>query len=73
MKGEPISSAEDAQLGDQFSGHRNPLKAFDQEPWDRNFGGGLDAKHVFFGRFLTRYKITITSPYGPYDMGVEPF
>ena len=29
--GEPISSAEDAVLADQFSGHRNPHKAFDKD------------------------------------------
>ncbi|CAL1132382.1 unnamed protein product [Cladocopium goreaui] len=29
VQGEAISSAEDAALGDQFSGHKNPLKAFD--------------------------------------------
>lgn len=31
--GEAISSAEDAALGDQFSGHKNPLKAFDGVTW----------------------------------------
>lgn len=29
--GEPISSAEDATLADDFSGHRNPHKAFDKD------------------------------------------
>ena len=29
VQGVAISSAEDAALGDRFSGHKNPLKAFD--------------------------------------------
>ena len=33
VQGEAISSAEDAALGDQFSGHKNPLKAFDGVTW----------------------------------------
>lgn len=31
--GEPISSAEDADLADLYSGHRNPHKAFDGAAW----------------------------------------
>eukprot|EP00438_Fugacium_kawagutii_P024608 Skav200076 [mRNA] locus=scaffold838:560247:568512:- [translate_table: standard] len=43
VAGEPISSAEDAELGDDYSGHRNPHKAFDHVPgrcrcWDHGMG-----------------------------------
>ena len=52
VQGEAISSAEDAALGDQFSGHKNPLKAFDGVTWRGGEDGWWNFGDDFFGMIL---------------------
>ena len=51
-RGEPIGSMEDAELSDEFSGHRNPHKAFDKDTlsyWSAHCAPACASQNAWLG------------------------